>query len=172
MEASPPTELRSQFPDRLWLYDHQDEPMQGDTWWALSNDNGTSPAYWVPIKPFELANATSVDDALEVDDKLSKRLPTYIQVFMTNNCKPTAGLFKKCRTPLGGSCCSLPATGTIPGKSVFVPSFSDGDIIIPYRTRGCAGVAPAPMTYGFVGCYTGRGTVNSVKTASCFSCHL
>lgn len=169
MEANPPVELRSQFPDRLWLFDHPDEPSQGDSWWALSNDKGNSPAYWVPIKPFDMGNTTTLDDAPEADS-LDKRIPSYVQVYITANCKPTAGLFKKCKNPFGGTCCSLPPKGTFPGKSVYVPSFSEGDIIIPFRTRSCAGPAPAPMTYGFVGCYTGRGTVSSVKVQSCFGC--
>lgn len=171
MEVNPPAQLRSQFPDRLWLYDHQDEPNQGDTWWAISNENGTSPAYWVPIQPFDMGKAVSFDDVPEADNKIGKRLPSYVQVFITNRCVATAGLFKKCRNPFGGTCCSLPKGGTFPGKSVYVPSFSDGDIIVPFRTRSCEGIAPAPMTYGFVGCYTGRGTVSSVRVASCFGCN-
>lgn len=141
------------------------------TWWATSNDNGQSPAYWKPIAPFDMSQAGPLDNSPDSDGddgSLERRLPSYVQIYWRNDC--TGLPSKKCNFPLPGTCCSFPQRALINGHSVKIPSYLPGDLIIPFTVTNCAQNIGAPILLGFTGCYKSRSVVNSVKTLSCISC--
>lgn len=172
MDVPPTSELRATYPDRLWFSDRQEAPNNTEhTWWALSNDMGRSPAFWTPIPPFDMDQAGPLDDSLDPKGdtgSLERRLPSYITIHVQKKCKGV--LKKKCNNPVHGTCCTLPPNGLASGHSVYIPSSSAGDIIIPFKVRSCNERVGTPIILGFAGCYTDHGVINSVKTLSCFRC--
>lgn len=174
MDVEPSSQLRLQFPDRLWYYDNETAPESTEsTWWAVTNENGTSPAFWVSVEPFDLTDTSSTDTSQSGplgsrEHMLEQRLPSVILFYQNNKC--TGNQIYSCSYPRTGTCCSNPSGFN--ARGVYIPSYLPGDILVPYVPRGCPGRSPTPITLGFAGCYrNGRsgGYINSMKTYSCLS---
>ncbi|KAJ2978071.1 hypothetical protein NQ176_g4019 [Zarea fungicola] len=131
LDVPPTSELRAANPDRLWYFDHQDAPDNTEeTWWALSNENGNSPAFWTAIAPFNLTDAVPSDTVNgEAPDSLERRLPSYIDFYKNNRCSD-------------GSAYN--------GQSIEIPSVQPGDILAIHSTRDCVGKVASTVMYGKV----------------------
>lgn len=169
MDVPPTSELRAAHPDRLWYFDHQDAPNNTEeTWWALSNERGNSPAFWTAIAPLNLTDAAQPDfvDG-ESQGSLERRLPSYLDFFQNNRC--AGRRIDRCSNIFRGTCCSN--TSGFNARSIQIPSVSDGDILAVFDVRACAGRNVAgTVLYGFAGCWPRNSFINSVYLNSCTRC--
>lgn len=170
LDVPPTSELRAANPDRLWYFDHQDAPDNTEeTWWALSNENGNSPAFWTAIAPFNLTDAVPSDTVNgEAPDSLERRLPSYIDFYKNNRCSGRS--ISRCSNILPGTCCSDGSAYN--GQSIEIPSVQPGDILAIHSTRDCVGKVASTVMYGFAGCWPAKKNthINSVLLKYCTRC--
>jgi hypothetical protein len=151
--GTPTPEHRSAYPDRLWLSDYDEAPPTNTGLYAISNANGTLPAFWfyrelnvtqLPVGSevisIETKNAT---DALKIEE----RLPNYVNVYGSNGCNRFRAQIE---SPLNGQCYGSFTQYSI--ISMFVPTYTTGDIFNIYQDDSCQQYLF--QLHEFVGCFT------------------
>lgn len=156
----PNHEQRQVYSDRLWLSDHDEPPKASFRTYAISNDNGTTPAYWRhrvntnALPPSDVERSAALDE--KHDSKLSPRLPFFVTVYSDDECE---GFLTDIPNPQNGRCYG--AWDLADAASIEIPSSNTGDIFNFYHDRSCQDYNW--QLFHFVGCFSFsyRGVVKS-----------
>ncbi|PGG96624.1 hypothetical protein AJ80_09803 [Polytolypa hystricis UAMH7299] len=147
--GSPTLEQRSTYPDRLWVEDHDEAPPTDTGLYAISNANGTLPAFWihrdvtVPQLPKDIS-VIPIDTTTKI---LEKRLPSYVNVYGGGSC---TNYRAQIQNPQSGQCYGAFTSYSV--ISIYIPSTNTGDIFNLYGDDSCQSYLL--QLYQFVGCYT------------------
>lgn len=131
--------------------------------YAISNDNGTTPAYWrhrantITHPPPGVKYATISDEEHKQHPTLNPRLPGYINFYQSPNEQACDDFIVQISNPRSGQCYG--AWNFVLPNSVFIPSATAGDIFNFYTDDNCSNYSM--QLYQFTGCYKFFQNINS-----------
>jgi hypothetical protein len=151
--GSPTIEQRSEYPDHLWLTDHDEAPPTDIGLYAISNANGTLPAFWlyrnitIPKRPPPAHLPVGPGPEKRGNGDLEKRLPSFVNLYGGNYCLTFQ---TQIQSPQNGECYGNFMFGAM--LSMYIPSYTTGDVYNIYSDQSCTQYLQ--QLYQYVGCFT------------------
>ena len=159
--GTPTLEQRLAYPDRLWIVENDEPPATNGSRYAISNANGTLPAFW-SYRGSAGKKSPSGNETQALP--LQKRLPTYVNVYENIGC---VNWQAQILNPTSGQCYGDLAQTSI--QAIYIPSATTGDIFNIYLDDSCMEYWYQLQEY--IGCFSAPPAVTFFSIYPCNVCN-